>query len=144
MCLRQAGFAQPARKAQAMHQPEGEGDHPRRARGDSLDATTHVNDLRRDEDDAQRDDRLDRLLRHMDEAERRRRERDAVRDRERGDGLDQFPAAARDDQQRQHEQQMIDAAEDVLDAEHQVGADDRQRSAARPRPRTTERTASAA
>ena len=57
-------------------------------------AAMHANNLRRDKDDAQRDDGLDRRLRHMDKAERRRREREAVRDREGGDGLDQFPSAA--------------------------------------------------
>ena len=57
-----------------------------------------------------------------------RREREAVREGERGDGLHQPPAAARDDQQREHEQQMVDAGQDVLDAEHGVSAGDLQRA----------------
>ena len=38
--------------------------------------------------------------------------------------LDQLPAAVRDDQQSQNEEQMIDSAEDVLEAEHEEGADE--------------------
>ena len=49
-------------------------------------------------------------------------ERDAVRDRERGHRLHQPPRPARDDEQRQHEQQMIDAEQDVLDAELEIDA----------------------
>ena len=93
-----------------------------------VDAASHVNNLRGDKDDAQGDDRLDRALRHMHEAECRCRERDAVGDRERGHGLDQLPAAPRDDQQRQDKEQMIDASENVFDAEHEVGAYDGQRA----------------
>ncbi len=54
----------------------------------------------RDKDNAQRDDCLDWRLRHMHKAERRCEKRQAVRDREGGDGLHQPPAAARDDEQR--------------------------------------------
>ena len=53
--------------------------------------------------------------------ERRRRERDAVRDGERRDGRDESPPVADQEQQAEHEQQVIDAEQDVLDAEHEVG-----------------------
>jgi hypothetical protein len=87
-----------------------------------------VHDLGGDEDDAERDHRLDRRSRHVHPAERRGRERQAVRDREGGDGGDEPAAAAHDQEQGEHEQQMVDAAEDVLDAEHQVGAGDLHRA----------------
>ena len=60
-------------------------------------------------------------------AERRQRERDAVRDGERGDRLHQQAHAAHDEHQREHEEQMIDAKEDVLDAQPEVSARRRSR-----------------
>ncbi len=128
MSGRQSGFAQSAGKTEAVHQPEGERHEPRCARGDAFETAVHANNLRRDKDNAQRDDGLDGRLRHMDQAERRGRERQAVRDREGGDGLHQPPAAARDDEQREDEQQMVDARQDVLDAEHSISAGDLQRT----------------
>ena len=50
-----------------------------------------------------------------------RGEGEAVRDRERGDGLQQCPAVAHDEQQAQDEQQVVGAQQDVRDAEEQVG-----------------------
>ena len=44
-----------------------------------------------------------------------------MRQRERGDRRDQPPRALHQDHQRQHEQQVIEADQDVLDAEHGVG-----------------------
>jgi hypothetical protein len=38
-----------------------------------------------------------------------------------GDSLHELPTTARDDEQREHEQEMIDAGQNVLDAEHEVG-----------------------
>ena len=52
------------------------------------------------------------------------RERQAVRERERGDRPDQLAPEADQEQQRGDEQQVVDAAQDVLDAEHHVGARD--------------------
>ena len=67
---RQPGLAEPARKAQTMHQPEGQGHDPGAGRGDARAASAQANDLGRNEDDAKGDDRLDRPLRHVHEAER--------------------------------------------------------------------------
>ena len=53
-------------------------------------------------------------------AERRDRERDAVREREGRDRLHERPAVGHDQQQAQHEQQVVDAEQDVLDAELDV------------------------
>jgi hypothetical protein len=57
--------------------------------------------------------------RHVEESERGAGERDAVRDRERGDRRDQLARAVDQEQQREHEQQVVDAEQDVLDAEQQ-------------------------
>ena len=61
---------------------------------------------------------------HVHPAHRRSDQGDAVRDRERGDRGDDALAAAHDQQQCQHEQQVVDAAEDVFDAEDQIGPGD--------------------
>ena len=58
--------------------------------------------------------------RHVDYPSVASAERDAVRDRERGHRLHQPPGPARDDEQGQHEQQMIDTRQDVLDAEREI------------------------
>jgi len=52
--------------------------------------------LRRDKDDAQADDGLDRPLRYVHKAECHRSQRDAVREGERSDCLRQFPATTRE------------------------------------------------
>ncbi len=52
--------------------------------------------------------------------ERGERERDAVGHGERGDRLHQHPAVADDQQEPEHEQQVVDALHDVQDAELQV------------------------
>ena len=52
------------------------------------------------------------------ETERRGRERDAVRHGERRDCRHEPAPAADQEQQPEHEQQVVDAEQDVLDAEH--------------------------
>ena len=55
-------------------------------------------------------------------AQRCRGQGQAVRDRERGDGADQTsPAAVDENQQGQHEEQVIDSEENVLDSQVEVG-----------------------
>ena len=77
-------------------------------------------DLRAEEEDAERDRGVERRQRRARVAERGDRQRDAVRDGERGDRLHQHPAVADDEQQAEHEEQVVDAEQDVLDAEAQV------------------------
>ena len=91
-----------------------------RESGPSLPA---MHDLGRDEDDAQCDQRFDGWTRHVQHAERCQRERNAVRDRECRDGCDQASRTIDDQQQGEHEQQVIEAEQDVADAEHGVGLD---------------------
>ena len=69
----------------------------------------------------ERDRRLHRRWRNVHPPERRSRQGQAVGDRERGHGLDELPAAAHQDEQCQHEQKVVNARQDVLDAEHGVG-----------------------
>jgi hypothetical protein len=47
-----------------------------------------------------------------------------VRHRERGDRPDEPPIEADEEQQREHEQQMVEAAQDMFDAEDAVRAGD--------------------
>ena len=70
--------------------------------------------FRRDENDAQRNRRLDRRGRDVHHPERRERERDAMRDGERGNRFHEQTHAAHDEDQRENEEQMVDAEENVL------------------------------
>ena len=56
----------------------------------------------------------------MHKAERCRRESDAVGKSERRNGLRQFPTAARDDDEGEHEQQMVEAGQNVFHAQHGI------------------------
>ena len=88
-----------------------------------------------------RDRRFDRRRRHVDEAESGGGERDAVRDGESGDRQDELPRIRCDQDQREHEEKMIDAEQDVLDAEREVGGGDRPSAltGGNPRPRRSRR-----
>ena len=88
-------------------------------------------ELHRHHEDAERDRELDQVDRIAQETQRRQRERDAVAQRERGDRPHQAPPARDQQQQPEHEQQVIDAAEDVPDAHPHVIDRDRQRVRAR-------------
>jgi hypothetical protein len=74
-----------------------------------------------DEHDAQRNGGLDGWPGHVDEAKGGAGQREAVGERECGDGHDQTARALDENQQRENEHQVVDAAQDVLEAEHQVG-----------------------
>ena len=84
-----------------------------------------------DVDDAQRDRRLDDPRRRGDEVQRRERQRDAVRDGERGDDERQLAERAAEQQQADQEQQVVGADQDVVDAGGQELPDDRERALAR-------------
>jgi hypothetical protein len=88
----EADFAQRTREAESVQQPECECDDPWHPRREADPAMTQVHDLRGDEDDAQRDRRLQAETARQ-QAEGRRGQRDAVRDREGCDGLDQLQVA---------------------------------------------------
>ncbi len=116
----QTDLAERARKAQAVQQAEGEGDQPGEPVGEAEPTVAAAQDLGAEEDDAERDQRIDRPRRHVEHAEGRERERQAVGDREGGHGLDQHPGPPDDQEQPEHEQQVVDPEQDVLDAERQV------------------------
>ena len=123
-----ADLGERARKAETVQQTERERDDPRHALGQTRGARrarirAAASELRREKQDAQRDHGLDRRGRHTHETERRRTQRDAVREREGRDGRDELAHAAHEQQQREHEQQVIDAEQDVLDTEHGVRPD---------------------
>ena len=81
-----------------------------------------MNDLASHKDDAQCNRRLDWFAWHMDESQGSGCECDAVRDRERGDGSDEFAPSFHQNKQGEHEQQMVNAEKNVLYPEHEVGA----------------------
>ena len=91
-----------------------------------------VHDLGGDEHDAERDHRLDRLLRHVHEAERRAQRASGCARRVNAVTVAiSRRVAPTSMQQREHEQQVIDAEQDVLDAERDVGASRRRATPAR-------------
>ena len=112
-------------------QAEREGDRPGRAPGERV---GRAQALAADEDDGERDRRLDRRRRDVHEPEHREREADAVGERERGDGGQELPPAPHQQRERDDEEQVIEPGQDVLDAEAGVVDDDRrERAAARSR-----------
>ena len=94
--------------------------HGRRA-GKAFPASRRIHDLHRDERDAERDRSLDRRAGDIQKAERRSGQRDAVRDSEGRDSEgDALPAPHKNDE-RQDEEQMVDAEKNVLDAKPEIG-----------------------
>jgi len=63
----------------------------------------------------------------MKNAKGRKRERDRVCDGEAGHRQQQHPRVAHDEYKPEHEQKMVEAEQDVLDAMRQIGAGDRER-----------------
>jgi hypothetical protein len=109
-----------------VQQAEYERDDPRKSLRQAGFSLPAANDFRRHEHDAERDRRFDGRSRHVNESESRAGEGETMCE---GKGRDRRNEPARSfhqHQQREHEQQMVDAAENVLDAEHQVRAGDRQ------------------
>ena len=80
-----------------------------------------THDLAGDEHDGEGDDRLDGRLRNVHEAQRRGGQRQAVRHRERGDRPHETPPTLDENQQGEHEQQVVDPEQEVFDSQTQVG-----------------------
>ena len=114
--LRESDRREPAREAESVEEAERERDDPRVANREARFAAPRADDLGTEEQDRQRDRGVEGRRRHRGVAERRDRERDAVRERERGDRLHEHPRRAHDQEQTEHEQQVVDAQQDVLDA----------------------------
>ena len=93
-------------QAESVQQPEGKRHHPGMPDGEARLTPPGANDLRSEEEDAQGDRRVQREERRARVAECRDRERQAVRQRERGDRLDEHPAVA-DDQEQAADQVSI-------------------------------------
>ncbi len=121
MALGQADALQRAREAEPMHEPEQERHERREASGQRV---TFAQGLAGDQHDRQRDAGLDGRGAQRDPAHRRERKRHAVRQGESADRADELSPEADEKEQACHEEQMVDAAQDVLDAEHGVRARD--------------------
>ena len=115
-CCGQADRGQRAGEAEPVQQAERERDHPRPLRRQAWPAAPRVQDLRGEQQDAERDRGFDGRPGHVNNAERGERERDRVRDREGRDRPHEHARAAHDQHQREDEQQMVVAEQDVLDA----------------------------
>ena len=110
-------LVQRARESEPVQQPDSERYQPRPALRPARVARARAHDFAGYEHDAQRNDRFHRWGRNTDPAEGRRAQRDTVRHRERGDGGDDAPGSFHQQEERGHEQQVIDTAPNVLDAE---------------------------
>ena len=109
---RQIHLAKHVREPEAVDQAERKGDPRARvaaAGADQQVVGAHV-------DDAERDGRLDGARRRDDHAQRRQRQRDAVRYRKRGDDQQQLLEGAAQQQQADEKQQMIGADQNVVHA----------------------------
>ena len=126
--MRQPRLLERAGKAEAVQQAEGEGHHPGIGLRKPSFARFDLDELARHEGDAERDRGFDGLLRQAEIAESGACQRDAVCDREGGDRLCQHPEVTDQQHQRQHEQQMIEARENVIDPQQQIGLRDLQRA----------------
>ena len=106
-----------------MQQAEGEGDQPGMAMRQGFRPARDRDQFAGHEDDAQRHQRLDDRRGEMHELEGRQRQGYAVRHGERRDRLHQPPVRTDQQEQPQHEHQVIRARQDVLDPQPQVGRD---------------------
>jgi len=117
MVVRQSQLREHAGEAEAVQQPEAEGREPRRTTDQRRRCPGRPQRLERDGDDAGGDQRLDRGRRQMDDAEHGQREAHAVRGGERGDGEGELPPSSHQEHECEEEEEMIGAAQNVLDAE---------------------------
>ena len=80
-----------------------------------------MNHFGRDKHNTQRDDRFDGRTRYLQKTDCRRNKRDAVCNSEcRNRRYDSF-AATHNEKQHQHKQQVVDAAENMLNTQHGIG-----------------------
>ncbi len=118
--LRQAHAGEAAGETETVQQAEGEGDHPGMPDGEARLAAPPAHDLGTEKEDRERDRGIERRSGRRGVAERRDGQGDRVRQSEGADRLQEHPAVGDDQQQAEHEQQMVHAEQDVLDAEPQV------------------------
>ena len=102
-------------RTEAMQKTETERDEPGQPLCQTRPAVPGIQDFGSDENDAKRDACLDGRSRHVHESERCRGEGDAVRNGERRHGDGDAPPIADQDYQRQDQQQVIEAEQDMLD-----------------------------
>ena len=113
-CLGRPAAGQCAREAEPVQQPEAEGQQRGTAREQRRGAAVRLRQRRGQRDQAPGDRDLDRRRGDPHAAEARGGERDAVAEREGGDREQQPPPAAQQHEQPEHEQQVVDAAREML------------------------------
>ena len=124
----QIHLAQHAGEAEAVYEAERERD-PRA----DVAAVFDQQVVGADVNDAERDRRLDDPRRRADDVQRLERERDAVRDGERGHDHRELADRTAEQQQADEKQQVIGADQDVMDAGRKEFLDHRQRALPRAR-----------
>ena len=115
-------FAQRARKAEAVQKAEQEGHHPGQSLGQAALALPGFDDFDCQEDNGQRNRSLDRGLRKPEESQCRAHKRDRMRHGESRRGLDDRPAALEQQDQCEHEEEMIISSKDMFHPDHEIGA----------------------
>ena len=117
-------FCQCARKAEAVEQAEQEGDQPGQPFGQARAFGIALHNFDREENDRERDANLNGFLAHPDEPKRRADQRDRMRDCKGGHRPRDYPAAAEQQHEAQHEQQMIISRHNMFDTEYEIGLRD--------------------
>jgi hypothetical protein len=105
-----------------VQQSESERDDPRMPDGEAGFAAPGSNDLGAEKQDAEGDRGVQRNDRYVGVPEGRDGERDAVSYRESGYGFQQHPAVFDDQQQAEHEEDVVGAKEDVPDSLYDIRA----------------------
>ncbi len=117
----QAQISETARVAEAVDQTEPERHHPGTTDGEAALPPPRADHLNTHEQNRQGDGGIERRRGDAHHPNRRHRQRDAVGHCERRDRFEQRPAIPDDQQQGQHEEQVIHTEQDVLDAQAQIG-----------------------
>ena len=122
LCSRQADVRQRTGECETVQQAERERDEPGMASGETCPAAIRSHQLDSNEYDAERDQRFDHWRADIHVTERRRSQRDAVRDGERGDGLAAACARPRTSSSSPSTKlRVIEPRENVFDAQKQIG-----------------------
>ncbi len=119
-----ANLRECTRETEAVEQAKQEGNQPGHPFGQARAFGITLHDFDREENDRERDANLDGFLAHPDEPKRRTDERDRMRDGEGGHRARDHPAAAEQQHEAQHEQQMIISRHNMFDTEYEIGLRD--------------------
>jgi hypothetical protein len=118
--MRQSDFSQRAGKTESVQETKAKGNEPWPTRGERGYSAPCNNNLDSDQHNAERDGSLHRRAWHVDEAERRCCESDAVRNGEGRHGKGDLSPRPNQNHQGQYEQKMVVSEQDMLDSKAQI------------------------